>query len=108
MNEIILISKSIGASAVEADIGELTVSEKEKITVLEIFFYMKGEGKITGYLKQRKIVEVDKDALPTYSARVVQNLELVAGDKYAFKGTDTSGSTNKMIVGLIIDRTITT
>lgn len=105
MVEIIRLRATIGASAVESPIGELLCPEREKIVVLEIFGYTAAAGNIKGFFKQRKLDELDSLAMPTALARVVKNLEMVAGDKYNFVGTDTSAGANVMIAGLVIDRT---
>ena len=104
MVEILKFRATVGAAAVEQDIDKLTCPEKETITVLEVFFYNGAAGEIKGYFKQRQIDDIDHLALPTPLARVVKNLQMVAGDEYSFKGTDTSGAPNIMIVGLVIDR----
>ena len=104
MVEILKFKATIGAAAVEQDIDKLTCPEKETITILEIFFFITGVGEIKGYFKQRQIDDVDQKAQPTALARVVKNLQMLAGDEYSFKGTDTSGAPNIMVVGLVIDR----
>jgi len=107
MIEIIRLRATVGAAAVESPIGELACPEKEAITVLEVFGYTAAAGLIKGFFKQRKLDEMDSLAMPTALARVVKNLVMVAGDKYNFVGTDTSGGANIMIVGLVIDRVTT-
>jgi len=105
MVEIIRLKATIGAAAVESDMGKLTCPEKEKIVVLEVFFFIAAAGTLKGYFKQRQIDYIDYQNVPTALARVVKNLEMVAGDEYSFKGTDTSAAPNNMAVGLVIDRT---
>jgi hypothetical protein len=107
MVEIIKFKATVGIAAIESDIGSLSCPEKESITILEIFFYLEGAGEIVGYFKQRQIDNIDYLAQPVALARVVKNLQMVAGDEYSFKGTDTSGAANDMVIGLVIDRITT-
>jgi hypothetical protein len=105
MVEILCLKATVGAAAVEQPIGSLICPEREKIVILETFYFIAGAGEVKGYFKQRQIDLVDHEAQPTAAERVVKNIEMVAGDEYSFKGTDTSGAPNIMIAGLVIDRT---
>lgn len=104
--EVISYSETVGADAVDTQIGELIVGDTEVVKILEIGFEFTGAGSIDGFVRQRRIDEVDYFTAPDSNHRVVKEIPLKAGDRYTFFGTDTSGAANLMGVVLVIDRVI--
>ena len=104
--EIISLVATVLANAADQLIGEFTVSDKEKVTVLELGFEFTAGGRIDGFIRQRRIDSVDEFIFPDENHRVVKSIPMVGGDRYSFFGTDTSGAPNVMGVLLVVDRVI--
>jgi len=98
------LEKDISAGAVEAEVGKFLVPEGEVWIVHEIAFGMVGAGKLHGYVRGKKIIDLHQTIMPGPDARVLQELELGVGDDYSFTATDYSGATNKTNVLLIIEK----
>jgi len=104
--EIRTIEKVIPANAKDEEIGVLIPREREKITVLEIAFKLAAAGKIRAAVRGTDVVEVTDFTAPSPDMRVLQELELLAGDDYRFFGTDESGAANRMSILLVIKREV--
>jgi len=104
VNRLLELKTDVGANATDTELGRETPREGKTFEVQEIYARTESEGEISVEIDERALIEdVDTQAFPTVSERLVVNYTIESGTDLVALGTDESGSSNEMAVYLVVD-----
>lgn len=104
VNRILELKTDVGANGTDVELGRETPREGKVFEVQELYARTESEGELTIEIDERALIdEVDTQAFPTVSERLVVNYQIQAGTDIVALGTDESGGNNEMAVYLVVD-----
>jgi len=104
VNRVIELSATVGANATDTELGRTTPREGKVFDVEELYFRSESEGEFSLELDERALIrDLDSQAAPTVSERLVTNLRVTSGEDLVALGTDESGANNEMAAVVVVD-----
>lgn len=104
VNRLLELKTDVGANGTDVELGRETPREGKVFEVQELYARTESEGELTIEIDERALIdEVDTQAFPTVSERLVVNYQIQAGTDLVALGTDESGASNEMAVYIVVD-----
>jgi len=93
-----VFQETIGASALDDEIGSLLVPEGYKITILELGFTLPADSWVYGYVGEVRTDKIHGSYATTIPRRIIVNRELVAGQEFKLTSTSITGGATAILV----------
>jgi len=104
VNRVLELKADVGSNATDTELGRETPREGKVFEVQELYFRAESEGEFSVEIDERALIEdIDSQAAPTVSERLVVNYTIESGTDLVALGTDESGASNEMAVYLVVD-----
>jgi len=104
VNRLLELKADVGSNATDTELGRETPREGQVFEVQELYFRAESEGEFSVEIDERALIEdIDSQAAPTVSERLVVNYTIESGTDLVALGTDESGGSNEMAVYLVVD-----
>lgn len=104
VHRVINWEASVSANGTDEQLNSQSPREGNQWNVEEIWFRNASEGEFTVSLRERNLInDLDTQAAPTESERLLVNWTVSFGENLDVLGTDESGSSNEMAMYALVD-----